>query len=151
MGTRLDDACRKYIKLRDQYTCQICGIRQDELPASNPYMHNSHMVSRKWYCVRWRQENLLCSCPKCHLQWGDGMVTRQIAAIERMWGAGTAQLMEDTARAYPSIKGTNLNSVDFRLSLEEYFLDLIEALESGTVSPAECKDTVWTDWGMPLK
>ena len=72
-------------------------------------------------------------------------------AVDKMWGVGTAVLLEQTVRAYPSIKGTYLNDIDFRLSLEKYFKDLTAALESGISKPQECIQTVWTDWGMPLQ
>ena len=74
----------------------------------------------------------------------------QIAAIDGMWGVGTALLMENTARQYPSIKGTMLETVEFRLSLEKYFKHLINALTIGAAGPEECRETAWTDWGMPL-
>ena len=150
MGRRLDDACRKYVKLRDEYTCQLCGITQDQLPENNPYMHWSHLCSRRYYSVRWDQRNSICSCERCHREFGAGLVVRQVAAIDRMWGSGTAELLENTVRQYPTIKSTYLNTVDFRLSLEKYFLQLTHALEAGTVTPSECRDAVWTDWGMPI-
>ena len=148
MGRRLDDACRKYIKLRDQDICQLCGI--DKLDTPEETMDWSHLCSRRFYSVRWDQRNSLCSCRKCHREYGAGLVVSQVAAIDQMWGSGTAKMLEETVRQYPSIKGTHLNTVDFRLDLEKYFLQLIHALETETASPAECRATVWTDWGMPL-
>ena len=74
----------------------------------------------------------------------------QVNAIDRIWGSGTALLMENTARQYPSIKGTMLETVEFRLSLEKYFKNLIDALATGVAGPEECKETVWVDWGMPI-
>ena len=110
----------------------------------------SHFASRRYYSVRWDQRNSVCSCRRCHKEFSDGLVLGQVAAIDRIWGAGTALLMENTARQYPSIKGTVLDALEFRLSLEKYFKHLIDALTTGVAGLDECRDTVWTDWGMPL-
>ena len=75
-----------------------------------------------------------------------------IDAINRIWGEGTTDKLELTARNYPTIKGTNLDLVDFRLELEDYYKKLIEALEQG-ISAQECMEAIYSDegWGIHIE
>ena len=74
------------------------------------------------------------------MQYGDGINGPLINAINRIWGEGTTELLEKTASQTPTIKGTLLDLVDYRMSLEQYFKDLIDALDNG-ISPEECMKT----------
>ena len=74
-----------------------------------------------------------------------------IEALDRIWGEGTARKLELIARQYPSIKGTNLDLVDFRLELETYYKNLIQSLEQG-ISAQECMEAIYSDegWGIQI-
>ena len=63
---------RAAVLIRDNYTCQHCGITQEELPEKpkNPvdsYLHAHHIKSWKAFpCFRYVIENGLTLCPPCH-------------------------------------------------------------------------------------
>ena len=111
----------------------------------------SHYISRRYCIVRWDMRNSIPQCRKCHQQYGDGFNGPMIEAINRIWGSGTTDKLERTARQYPSIKGTNLDLVDFRLELETYYKKLIQALEQG-ISAQECMEAIYSDegWGIQI-
>ena len=60
--------------------------------------------------------------------------------INEIWGSGTTDDLELTASQCTSIKGTLLDTVDFRLQLEKYFKELIKLLDEG-VNPEECMNS----------
>jgi hypothetical protein len=95
--------------------------------------------------------NSIPQCRKCHQDFGDGIVTPMIDAINRIWGDGTYQRLEKIAKQYPTIKGTLLDTVEFRLELESYYKQLNHCLERG-ISAQECMDTVYSDegWGISI-
>jgi hypothetical protein len=71
-------------------------------------------------------------------------------AIDRIWGDGTVAKLEKIAMQYPSIKGTPLDTVDFRLELEDYYKQLIKYLEKG-IPPDEVMNAVESSWGMEIE
>ena len=72
-------------------------------------------------------------------------------AIDRIWGEGTVKELELIARQYPTIKGTHLDLVDFRLELETYYKKLIHCLNNG-ISPQECMESIYSNegWGINI-
>ena len=70
--------------------------------------------------------------------------------IDRIWGDGTVAKLEKIAMQYPTIKGTPLDTVDFRLELEEYYKQLVKYLEKG-ISPDEVMKTVESGWGLEIE
>ena len=141
---------REYIKLLYGNICQTCFIHKDSTPLRS--LDWSHYISRRYVIVRWTMTNSLPQCRKCHQQYGDGFNRPMIDAINRIWGEGTTDKLELTARNYPTIKGTNLDLVDFRLELEDYYKKLIEALEQG-ISAQECMEAIYSDegWGIHIE
>ena len=89
-------------------------------------------------------------CRKCHNQYGDGFNSPMQKAIDRIWGDGTVAKLEKIAMQYPSIKGTPLDTVDFRLELEDYYKQLIKYLEKG-IPPDEVMNAVESSWGMEIE
>lgn len=144
MAKRLDDIFRKYIKARDQYCCVACGIHKDSTPQK--FLDNSHKISRSNYLLRWCEKNAVALCRRCHKDWGAGITKPQNDAIDRMWGDGTVARLEQFAKQYPYSKGSNLDSVDYRMKLEKFYREKLKCLEEG-LTPTEVMKTVWEDFG----
>ena len=145
MRTRLDKACREYVKERDFQSCQCCGIHKDATPQG--YLDWSHKISRNNYILRWMEWNTIAVCRKCHDQWGKGICIPHNNAIDMIWGDGTSAKIEEIAQKYSQSKGTYLDSVDFRLELEAHYKQKLELLQQG-VSVDEIKTAVWKDFGL---
>ena len=141
MRRRLDNVVREYIKLLYGNVCQTCFIHKDSTPLRS--IDWSHYLSRRYVIVRWDMRNSIPQCRKCHQQYSDGFNGPMIEAINKLWGENTTAQLECIAKQYPSIKGTNLDQVDFRLQLETYYKDLIKCLEAG-ISPQECTQTIFS-------
>ena len=61
---KLDDLCREYIKLRDDYTCQKCG------KSGTKQIHWSHVIPRSaGNRLRWDVLNSKTLCAYCHRRW----------------------------------------------------------------------------------
>jgi len=148
MRRRLDNVVRDYVKLRDQNVCQTCFIHKDSTPQQS--LDWSHYISRRYSILRYDQRNGLAQCRKCHNQYGDGFNSPMQKAIDRIWGEGTVGKLEKIAMQYPTIKGTPLDTVDFRLELEEYYKQLVKYLEKG-ISPDEVMKTVESSWGLEIE
>ena len=150
MRRRLDNCLREYIKLRDGDVCQICFIHKDNTPLKS--LDWSHYCSRRYVIIRWDQRNSIASCRKCHQQYGDGFNIPMQKAIDRIWGDGTVAKLEKIAMQYPSIKGTHLDLVDFRLNLEAHYKQLIDCLKNG-ISAQECMEAIYSDqgWGIEIE
>lgn len=147
MRRRLDNVVRDYIKLLYNNICQTCFIHRDSTPLCS--LDWSHYISRRYTIVRWMPENSLPMCRKCHQAYGDGFNSSMIESINRIHGEGTTNKLEKMAMQYPTIKGTKLDSVDFRLELEKEFKGLIKDLESGTSNQGN-RDSVIPEerWGI---
>ena len=145
MKRRLDDACRIYIKKLYNDTCQTCGLHKDATPQGT--LDWSHYVSRRHLIVRWDVTNSLAVCRQCHTDYGDGINTPMQKRINEIWGEGTTEKIEEHAKQCTSIKGTYLDLIDFRLSLEEYFKELTKLIDQG-INPEECmaKKAVYTSF-----
>ena len=60
----LDDLCREYVKLRDNYTCQKCG------KSGTKQIHWSHVIPRSaGNRLRWNKVNSKALCAYCHRRW----------------------------------------------------------------------------------
>ena len=145
MSKRLDLACKNYVKARDEYLCQCCGIHKDATPQG--YLDWSHKVSRNNYILRWQEFNSIACCRRCHLDWAQGITGPTNRAIDRIWGEGTCDKLELIAKKYAVSKGTYLDMVDFRMELESHYKQKLEALEQG-VPVSEIKTAVWKDFGL---
>lgn len=150
MRRRLDYVVRDYIKLLYGNVCQTCFIHKDSTPSGS--IDWSHYISRRYTIVRYDMRNSLPQCRRCHQQYSDGFNRPMIDAINRIWGEGTTDKLELIARQYPSIKGTHLELVDFRLELEAYYKQLIECLEQG-ISAQECREAIYSNegWGIIIE
>lgn len=60
----LDPGLRKAVEVRDNYSCQSCGIGKDE-PALSAIFHAHHMVPVKHKGAD-IEDNLIMLCPNCH-------------------------------------------------------------------------------------
>ena len=84
------------------------------------------------------------------MQYGDGFNLPTQQAIDRIWGDGTVVKLEKIAMQYPSIKGTHLDLVDFRLNLEAHYKQLIDCLMQG-ISAQECMEAIYSNHGWGIK
>jgi len=66
--------------------------------------------------------------------------------IDELWGAGTSERLEIFATRNPTIKGTPIDSVDYRLKLESFYKQKIKALKEGHLSPKESMKTIWEEF-----
>ncbi len=148
MRRRLDNVVRDYVKLRDRNVCQTCFIHKDSTPLQS--LDWSHYISRRYAILRYDQRNSIASCRKCHQQYSDGFNKPMQDAIDRIWGAGTVERLEKTAMQYPTIKGTPLDTIEFRLELEDYYKQLIKYLEKG-MSPDDVMKAVESSWGKEIE
>jgi len=155
MKHRLDKAVREYVKARDQYTCQTCGIHKDSTPLGQ--LDWSHKISRNNLFLRWNDSNQVSQCRKCHLDWGQGITKPMNLAIDRLFGEGTSQLLESLARQHPIAKGTYLDLVEFRLILEDTYKKRLKRIQAEGCSQADCIampsifTEVFTDFGLKIK
>jgi len=58
----------KYIRKRDNYTCQRCGAVHD--PSSRG-LHASHYFGRGGYSTRYDPDNCVALCYGCHKYWDE--------------------------------------------------------------------------------
>ena len=91
--------------------------------------------------------NTISVCRRCHLDWGQGITQPTNNAIDRIWGEGTSNKLEEIAAKYQVSKGTYLDMIDFRLELEQHYKEKVKLLEQG-VSVAQIKTAVWKDFGL---
>ena len=137
---------REFIKLLYGDICQTCFVHKDCTPLCS--VDWSHYISRRYLIVRFDMRNSLPQCRKCHQQYTDGFNGPMIQAINRIWGKGTTNKLEKIASQYPSIKGSYLDKVEFRLELETYYKKLIQALKSGMSHEDITKNVFTSDgWG----
>ena len=150
LRNRLDRVFRQYIKMLYDDICQTCFIHKDSTPQG--FLDWSHYISRRYCILRWDMRNSLPMCRRCHNDYGDGFNSRMIESINKIWGPGTTYKLERIAKQYPSIKGTHLDLIDFRLELEVYYKELIHCLENG-ISRQECMEAIYSDegWGIRME
>ena len=123
----LDRLCREFVKLRDENTCQICFIHKDSTQQGT--LDWSHYVSRRHLIVRWDPRNSIASCRKCHQEYGDGINSPMIQAINNKFGEATTHFIEKLTKMHPSIKGLPIDTIDYRLELVKRFKKEIAELK----------------------
>jgi hypothetical protein len=149
MKHRMDKAMREYVKARDQYSCQTCGIHKDSTPLRQ--LDWSHKIGRNNLILRWDERNTISQCRKCHRQWEQGITRPMNLAIDRLFGEGTSQLLENMARQYPISKGTYLDLVEFRLKLEDYYKKKLKLVQVEDYSQSDCIANIFTDFGLKIR
>jgi ribosomal protein L40E len=60
-----NDELREYIRKRDEYTCQICGIKQNQLKGFHKHLSIHHIDYNKQNC---NEDNLISLCESCHFK-----------------------------------------------------------------------------------
>ncbi|KKL79162.1 hypothetical protein LCGC14_2017620 [marine sediment metagenome] len=66
-GIKFNEELKEQIRKRDNYRCQECGIRQDELIGHNKKLDTHHIDYDKRNNI---PENLISLCNSCHAQTG---------------------------------------------------------------------------------
>ena len=144
MKVRLDNAVRSYIKERDKDTCVTCGMHK--LSTISGTLDWSHKVSRNNLFLRWDERNSLAQCRGCHYKWGCGITTPLNKAIDTMWGKGTSEKLEIFASRNTTIKGTELDQVEYRLNLESFYKKKLKALQEGHIDPDKSRLNIWEEY-----
>ena len=54
---RLDEICSITVRIRDKFTCQLCGKAYPQVVPQN-----GHILGRGKYEVRWYEPNMYCQC-----------------------------------------------------------------------------------------
>lgn len=142
---RLDLALGNYVKARSKYSCEVCGIHRDSSPMQS--LDSSHYISRRHLITRFYECNVISSCRQCHLQYGDGLNSNMIEAVNRVYGEGTTDRLERIVRKFPITKGTTfLPLVDFRLELESHYIEKLKLIEND-IAISEVMKARWEDFG----
>jgi hydrogenase maturation factor HypF (carbamoyltransferase family) len=149
MKHRLDKAVREYVKARDGYCCQTCGIHRDSTPLGQ--LDWSHKIGRNHLILRWDERNTISQCRKCHNDWERGITLPMNQSIDRLFGEGAAQMLENMARQYPISKGTYLDLVEFRMTLEDYYKKKLRLVRDEGYTQSECIANLYTDFGLKIK
>ena len=66
----------KYIRQRDNWTCQFCGRRRHNEEDSQKF-HCAHIFSRRFESVRFYEDNAMCLCNRCHQIFTDAEVDNE--------------------------------------------------------------------------
>jgi hypothetical protein len=143
MKVRLDNILREYVKERDSHTCQTCGCHKDSTMLGT--LDWSHKISRRNLFLRWDERNSIAQCRACHDKWGCGISVPMNEAIDKIWGNGTANWLEDYAIKNTTIKGTLLDSVDYRLKIESFYKKKLKALKEGFIEGGDITSYIWDE------
>ncbi len=144
MKVRLDNIVREYIKLRDKNKCSTCGCCKESTISKT--LDWSHKISRSNLFLRWDERNSIAQCRNCHNTWGMGISKPLNDTIDNIWGVGTSEKLESFASKNPSIKGTPLETVDYRLKLESFYKKKIKAIKEGFTTPEDSKNFIWEEF-----
>lgn len=60
---KLDDVFQTYIRIRDNWTCIICGT---QILFNKTRMHAGHYIDRGNLLLRWDERNVNAQCAKCN-------------------------------------------------------------------------------------
>ena len=141
---RLDNAVRDYIKARDNWTCCICKCTKE---TAIGYIEWSHKVGRNTLTLRWDERNSVLHCSVCHRDWHNAKNTISTHQwIDSEWGPGTSEKLEIYSKRQPTVKGTELDTVEYRLHLEKMYKLKTKALKEGTMTRDEAKEHTWDDF-----
>lgn len=83
--TAADSHFSKAIKLRDDNTCQKCGIQRDR-------MECSHVFGRRHRTIRWDMLNAKALCHACHRWWHENP-TDSGKWFEKLFGEGRLSIL----------------------------------------------------------
>ena len=146
MKKRLDDVVRLYIKARDNFECSTCGIHQLATPQGT--LDWSHKITRNNLFLRWDERNSITQCRRCHNDWGNGINGPLNKAIDCKWGEGTASKLEIFSKQNQTIKGTLLDDVTYRIKLEEFYKNKLNALTETNLTDKDkdyIADIIWDE------
>lgn len=65
LKNRLDRVFSDYIRLRDNYTCIVCGLKMQK---GDRKCHNGHYMTRALSGLRWDEKNCNCQCSTCNTE-----------------------------------------------------------------------------------
>jgi len=88
----LDTEFSKFIRLRDSVDgiglCITCGRMKEW-----KYMDNGHFIKRQYLSTRYDEKNCNLQCKHCNA-FEQGANEKYKIAIDKKWGAGTAEMLE---------------------------------------------------------
>lgn len=90
----LDELFSLYIRLRDGYTCQRCGVKSKNTQCC-------HFHSRRKISVRFDPDNAICGCYGCH-SWLDGNPMEKVEFFKHRLGKRKFNMLNSRMRiTYP--------------------------------------------------
>tara|TARA_R100001082_G_C4325108_1_gene142946 strand:- start:491 stop:934 length:444 start_codon:yes stop_codon:yes gene_type:complete len=107
--TQADIYLSKCVRERANWICEYpgCGIisQHGRMTCGDRGMHQSHFIGRKYKATRYRPENSLCLCAKCHAEVEENPYLHNKIFIEIM-GEGMAEMLTELKhQAYKPISG----------------------------------------------
>ena len=112
----------KYIRTRDNWTCQRCSKQYDP-PTSA--LHCSHFWSRGNWSVRFDEDNTEALCYGCHSYLGGNPVEFHRYYLEKL-GQEKFDALEQRKNAHKSGSIKYYKSKEFRLTIKEKMKELGE-------------------------
>lgn len=85
-----DSAFSKYIRARDNYTCQKCGTKYD---SNSKGLQCSHHFSRRYSNIRYDESNACALCYNCHVFWYQKDVPEAGRWLENLIGKKQVDLL----------------------------------------------------------
>ena len=92
-----DEWFSKYIRLRDANQNGLCKCVTCSTVKHWSDMDCGHFQSRRYTATRWDEKNAHAQCQACN-NYGSGEQYIHGIEIDALYGAGTAQVLQDTAR-----------------------------------------------------
>jgi len=92
-----DEWFSKYIRLRDANHNGLCRCITCSTVKHWSDMDCGHFQSRRFTATRWEEKNAHAQCQSCN-NYGSGEQYRHGIEIDSLYGAGTAQELEEMAR-----------------------------------------------------
>ena len=90
-ATKWDKVFSKYIRARDNWTCQRCGKSH---PQNSQGLHCSHYVGRGNYSTRFDEDNCEALCYGCHRHLGSNPSQHRSHKIEKLGKIQFRKLMQ---------------------------------------------------------
>ena len=89
----------------------------------------------------------MCHCSRCHRDWHNCKNTLETHKwIDDQWGAGTSLTLELYSKRQPTIKGTDLDDIEYRIRLEKFYKLKTDALKEGRMTRDQAMSITWNDF-----
>ena len=116
--TKWDRVFSKYIRTRDNWTCQRCGTGH---PPNSQGLHCSHFVGRAKYSVRFSEENCEALCYGCHQYFTSNPDIHRAHKVKRL---GRAKFKALKLRSRKLVKKRDVLTKEFYEELKQKLEEL---------------------------